>query len=115
MRIKRGVHHVKRRKNILKKTKGFEFGRKNLIAAAKTAILHAGRNAFRGRKQKKRVNKGLWNIRINAGLKAINPEYSYSTFIHAVRTKNMELDRKVLSQLAGNNPEVFAELVKQVM
>lgn len=115
MRIKRGVHHVKRRKNILAKTVGFEFGRKNLIAAAQTAINHAGREAFKGRKEKKRFNKGLWNILINNGLRAINEKYSYSKFMNSLRTKNIALDRKVLSQLSKENKEVFGELVKKTM
>lgn len=115
MRIKRGIHHAKRRKNILRKTKGFQFGRKNLIAAARIAIVKAGKNAYRGRKEKKRINKGLWNIRINAALKQINEKYSYSKFVNALHTKNIALDRKALSELAKNNFDVFSELVKKVM
>lgn len=115
MRIKRGVHHVKRRKNILKKTKGFQHGRNSLIAAARVAIIKAGKNAYRGRKEKKRVNKGLWNIRINAGLKQINEKYSYSKFMNALHTKNIGLDRKALSELAKTNMDAFTALVKQVM
>jgi len=115
MRIKRGVHHVKRRKNILKKTKGFQHGRNSLIAAARVAIIKAGKNAYRGRKEKKRVNKGLWNIRINAALKQINEKYSYSKFMNALHTKSIGLDRKALSELAKNNMEAFTALVKQVM
>jgi len=115
MRIKRGVHHAKRRKNILKKAKGFEFGRKNLIAAAKTAIIKSGKNAYRGRKEKKRNNKALWNIRINAALKQINEKYSYYKFINALHKNNIALNRKVLSELAKDNFEVFSKLVKKVM
>jgi large subunit ribosomal protein L20 len=115
MRIKRGLHHIKRRKNILKKTKGFQHGRNSLIAAARVAIIKAGKNAYRGRKEKKRINKGLWNIRINAALRQINEKYSYSKFMNALHTKNIALDRKALSELAKNNFEAFSELVKKVM
>ena len=115
MRIKRGLHHTKRRKNILKKTKGFQYGRNSLIAAARVAIIKAGKNAYRGKKEKKRINKGLWNIRINAALRQLNEKYSYSKFMNSLHTKNIALDRKVLSELAKNNFEAFSELVKKVM
>ncbi len=115
MRVKRGVHHNKRRKNILKRVKGYQFGRKNLISSAKTAILHAGVQAYKGRKEKKRVNKALWNILINNGLKVINPSYNYSTFMNKLRKANSQLDRKALSQLSKENHEVFAKVVEKVM
>lgn len=115
MRIKRGVHHIKRRKNILKKVKGFQHGRNRLLAAARVAIIKAGKNAYRGRKEKKRANKGLWNIRINAGLKQIDAKYSYSKFVNALHLKNIKLDRKVLSELARTNMEAFTALVKKIM
>ncbi len=115
MRVKRGVHHIKRRKNILARTKGYQFGRKNLISYAKTAILHAGVQAFKGRKEKKRVNKALWNVLINNGLKLVNPSYSYSKFINKVRTSGSQLDRKVLSQLSKENHAIFSKLAEKIM
>lgn len=115
MRIKRGVHHIKRRKNILKRTKGYQFGRKNLISSARTAILHAGVQAYKGRKEKKRVNKALWNVLINNGLKVVNPSYSYSKFMNKLRAQNSQLDRKVLSQLSKENHEIFAKVAEKVM
>ena len=109
------MHHLKRRKNILARVKGFQFGRKNLISYAKTAILHAGVQSFKGRKEKKRVNKALWNVLINNGLKLVNPEYSYSKFIGKVRKSGSLLDRKVLSQLSKDNHAVFAKVAEQIM
>lgn len=115
MRVKRGMHHLKRRKNILARTKGFQYGRKNLISYAKTAILHAGVQSFKGRKEKKRVNKALWNVLINNGLKLVNPKFSYSKFINKVRVFGSLLDRKVLSQLSKENHVIFAKIAEKMM
>ncbi len=115
MRVKRGMHHLKRRKNILARVKGFQYGRKNLISYAKTAILHAGVQSFKGRKEKKRTNKALWNILINNGLKIVNPDYSYSKFMNKVRKSGSLLDRKVLSQLSKENHVIFAKVAEKMM
>lgn len=115
MRVKRGQHHLKRRKNILARVKGYQYGRKNLISYAKTAILHAGVQSYKGRKEKKRVNKALWNVLINNGLKLVNPEYSYSKFMNKVRKSGSELDRKALSQLSKENHVIFAKLAEKMM
>ena len=115
MRVKRGVHHLKRRKNILEQVKGYQYGRKNLISYAKTAILHAGVQAFKGRKEKKRVNKALWNILINNGLKTVNEKYSYSKFMFKLRTAKSALDRKVLAQLSKENTVIFQKVAEQIM
>jgi large subunit ribosomal protein L20 len=109
-RVKRGVAHVKRRKNILKKTKGFKWGRKTKIKQAQEAILHAGQHAFRDRRKKKRVNRRLWQTKLNAGLRELG--WTYSKFIHAMNQNKCELDRKVLSQLAKENPKAFKKLVE---
>jgi large subunit ribosomal protein L20 len=111
-RVKRGVQHVKRRTNILKRVKGFKYGRKNLIKLAKTAETKAGANAYRDRRNKKREMRKLWTVRINAIVKQAG--ISYSKFIGALKAKNIELDRKVLSELAAKNPEVFNKIVDTV-
>lgn len=108
-RVKRGTVHVKRRRNLLKRTKGFLGGRKSLMRAATTAANKAGQNAFRDRRDKKGVRRRLWNVQINAGARANGTKYS--AFIDALKKKNVELDRKVLADLAANNPEVFTEVV----
>lgn len=111
-RVKRGTTHVKRRRNLLKKVKGFKWGRKNTIRLATTAATKAGANAYRGRKEKKRTARALWNIKINAGVRPYN--MSYSTFIDALKKNDIALNRKVLSELAAKHPEAFGELVKAV-
>ena len=109
-RVKRGTTHVKRRKNILKKTKGYKWGRKNKTKQAQEAILHAGTHALRDRKKKKRVNRRLWQTKLNAALRTLDTKYS--VFIDVLKKNKCELDRKVLSQLAEENPKAFAKLVK---
>lgn len=111
-RVKRGTSHVKRRKNLLKRTKGYKWMRKSSIKLAKTAVHKAGAHAFVGRKVKKRANRGTWNVILNA---AVRPHgLSYSKFIKALKDSKIELDRKVLSQLAANHPKVFEAIVKEV-
>ncbi len=109
-RVKRGVQHVKRRKSILERVKGFQYGRKNLLKLAKTADTKAGAYAYRDRRNKKREMRRLWTIRINAALE--EKGISYSKFIGALKAKNIELDRKVLSEIADQNPEVFNKVVE---
>lgn len=109
-RVKRGTTHVKRRKNILAKTKGYKWGRKKQIKRAQEAILHAGTNALRDRRNKKRVNRRLWQTKLNAALRAIG--YKYSSFIDTLKKNNCELDRKVLSQIAEENPKAFKNIVE---
>lgn len=111
-RVKRGTHHVKHRKNILRKTKGYKWGRKNKIRQAKEAILHAGVNAQRDRRRKKRVNRALWQTKINAALRAA--DWKYSSFMGALKKNKIELDRKILSDLATDHPQAFAALIKTV-
>ncbi|MBT7553352.1 50S ribosomal protein L20 [bacterium] len=108
-RVKRGVTHVKRRKNILKKTKGYKWGRKKLIKQAKTAINKAGQHALADRRIKKRVMRRLWQTKLNAAVRELG--LSYSRFIDLLHKKNSELDRKVLSQIAEEKPKAFANLV----
>ncbi len=111
-RVKRGVIHLKKRKRILKSAKGYKWGRKKLIKQATEAIHKAGVHAFRDRKTKKRLNRGLWQIRLTAGLK--KHELTYSKFINLLKKKKNELDRKVLSELAQKNPDVFDKIVTEI-
>ena len=111
-RVKRGKGHLKRRKNILKASKGYRHGRKNLIKLAKVAILKAGKYAYRDRKNKKRTSRSLSQIKINAAVRIYG--LSYSQFMGKLKKNKIELDRKILSDLAENNNAVFAKLVEQV-
>jgi large subunit ribosomal protein L20 len=114
-RVKRGVNHTKKRKKLLKLTKGYRLGRKNTIRKAKEALKHAGVHAYTGRKDKKGDFRRLWSIKLNAALREINAKFSYSKFIGSLKKNNIELDRKVLADLAENNPEVFKGIVAKVM
>lgn len=111
-RVKRGTHRIKRRSNILARTKGMMWGRKSKITLAKTAATKAGANAYRDRKLKKRDNRGLQNIRINAAARLNGT--TYSKLISGLKAKNIILDRKVLAELASKHPAVFAEVIKAV-
>lgn len=112
MRVKRGVTTHARHKRILKLAKGYRGGRSKLIKEATTAVMHAGADAYRGRRQKKRDNRSLWIIRINGALYSHN--ISYNKFINDLKKKNIELDRKILSQIAIEDPKAFEELIKKV-
>ncbi|MFZ2154410.1 MAG: 50S ribosomal protein L20 [Candidatus Moraniibacteriota bacterium] len=111
-RVKRGVSANKGRKNVLKMTKGFKWRRSTNFRAAKEALLKAGKYAYRDRRTKKRTMRGLWIIRLNNAVR--NFELSYSKFIKVLKDKSIELDRKVLSQLAGENPEIFAKFMEEI-
>lgn len=112
-RTKGGVKGSKRRKNILAQTKGYRHGRSTKKRAALEAIKHAGKYAFRDRRNKKRTMRGLHITRVNAALRE-NGFKNYSTFIDALKKKNIMLDRKVLSQMAELHPESFKRLLAKV-
>lgn len=107
-RVKRGMMHVKHRKNILKRTKGMLWGRKSKIGLAKIASVKAGRQAYVGRKLKKRNNRSLMQTRINAAAREAGT--TYSKLINALKTKGIALDRKVLSEIAMKHPDVFKKI-----
>jgi len=111
-RVKRGTIANKRRKNVLSKTKGYRFGLKSKEKMAKEAIRHAGTNAFRDRKNKKRNFRGLWQVKIGAALKEFG--ISFSKFIDLLKKKNVELNRKVLAEIAEQEPKVFEKIVEEV-
>ena len=101
-----------RRKKVLKKAKGFFGRRKNVWTVAKNAVEKAMSYAYRGRKEKKRNFRSLWVTRINAG--AREHGLTYSQFMGALKKNNIELNRKVLADLAMNHPEAFKAVVDQV-
>lgn len=111
-RVKRGVGHVKRRRNLLKRAKGFKWGRKNRIRLARTAVTRAGVNAQRGRRQKKRLAKANWAVSINAGVRPLG--VNYSQLRNKLRLQQIELDRKSLAELAKRYPAVLEQLVKSL-
>ncbi len=108
-RVKRGTHRIKRRKNILARTKGMMWGRNSKITLAKVAATKSGVNAYRDRKLKKRDNRALQTLRINAAARERGT--SYSVLINNLKKKNIALDRKVLSQIAQQYPEVFTKII----
>ncbi len=113
-RVKKGVHALKTRRNILKQVKGYRFRRSTNERAAYEAISHAGASAFAHRRDKKGDYRRLWNVRINAALRAIDPKNSYSKFIGNLKKANIVIDRKILSTLADTNPEAFKKIVEKV-
>jgi len=112
VRVKRGATAHKRRKKVLKHTKGFRWGRKSKYKSAKEALLHAWTYSYRDRRTKKREFRKLWQIQINAACR--RQDISYSRFIHALKEKKVELDRKVLSELVKDNPKIFEKIVEKV-
>ena len=111
-RVKRGVMAMKHRRNVLKAAKGYRFGRSKKEVEAKVALRHAGAYAFAHRKDKKTDARRLFTVRLNAALRPLG--ITYSVFINKATLKNIQLDRKVLSQMAMENPETFARIVEQV-
>ncbi len=111
-RVKRGVIAHKKRERILKYTKGYRWGRKSKERAAKEALLHAWSHAFRGRKEKKRDFRSLWQIKINAAARANG--LTYSQFTNALKKQKIGLDRKVLAQIAEEEPETFKQIVARI-
>jgi len=109
-RVKRGKHHLKRRKNLLRHTKGYMWGRKSKIKLAKVAFLKAGAYAYRDRRNKKRDMRGLQIIKINAASRANG--FSYSRLVNKLKNAGIELDRKILSQLAEKHPAIFKKIVE---
>lgn len=112
MRIKRGKTVHKKHKKILFKVKGYRGGRSKIIKQAKEALLHAGQYAYTGRKLKKRDFRRLWIIRLSAALEKYN--ISYSRFIASLKKEKIELDRKILAQIALEDPETFDQIVRKV-
>ena len=111
-RVKRGVTSHARHKKVLKQVKGQYGRRKNTIRIAKQALEKSLQYAYRDRRAKKREFRSLWIQRINAGVRAEG--LTYSKFINGLNKSGIKLDRKVLADIAYNNPETFKTIVKKV-
>jgi len=111
-RVKRGVQKRKRKKKIIKQTKGYKWGRKSKYRAAKDALMHAQTYSYRDRRRKKRDFRQLWQIRINAASRQNG--ISYSKLINAFKKNKIELDRKILAELATKHPEIFSEIIQKI-
>ena len=109
-RVKRGIIHLKKRRSLMAAVKGYRWGRKNKIKLARPAMLKAGAYAHRDRRNKKRDIRALWQIQIGAACKALGT--SYSKTIGALHKANIALDRKILSNLAQENPGVFSKVLE---
>ena len=110
-RIKRGVTTRAKHKNILEQAKGYRGRRKNTIRIARQAVEKAGQYAYRDRKAKKRTFRGLWIQRINAAVRIEG--LTYSEFMHGLKLAGVELDRKVLADIAMHEGEVFSTIIAQ--
>lgn len=110
-RVKRGKTAQKRRKRLLKLAKGFRWSRKSKYRLAKEGLLHAFKYAYRDRRTKKREARKLWQIQINAA--ARQHDLSYSKFINLLKKNKIEIDRKILAQLAKEQPEIFEKIVEK--
>ena len=110
MRIKRGVTKRRRHKKVLKRASGFRAARGKLIRPARLAVEKSLTYAYRDRRQRKRQFHRLWIARINAAARAHG--LSYSRLIHGLKGKGVEVDRKILAELAVSEPKAFSELVK---
>ncbi|PIT89397.1 MAG: 50S ribosomal protein L20 [Candidatus Levybacteria bacterium CG10_big_fil_rev_8_21_14_0_10_36_7] len=111
-RVKRGLTSKRRHNKLLGLAKGYRGSRSRLIKTAQEAVLHAGDYAFHGRKRKKRDFRSLWITRINGALDG--HDISYSKFIAGLKAKNIELDRKILSDLVLNDSQTFKKIVETV-
>lgn len=111
-RVKSGKTTKARHKKLYAKTKGYRHGRKNLVRQAKQATLKAGVFAYRDRRNKKRTFRRAWIARINAALKPY--DMTYSVFINKLKKAKVDLDRKVLADMALNHPEEFKKVVEKV-
>jgi large subunit ribosomal protein L20 len=108
-RVKRGVTARARHKKVLALAKGFRGRRKNVFRIAKQAVMKAGQYAYRDRRAKKREFRRLWIARINAGSRALG--LTYSKFMAGIKKASIEIDRKVLADMAVNDPAAFASIV----
>ena len=111
-RTKRSVASRRRRKRTIKLAKGYKWGKKSKYILAKDALRHAWVHAYKDRKRKKREFRALWNIQINAACR--EQGLTYSQFINGLKKKNIELNRKILADLAENNPEIFNKIIKEI-
>ncbi len=111
-RVKKGATAHKHRKHLLKHAKGFKYGRKSKYKLAKDALRHAWTFSYRDRKVKKRDFRQLWQLQINAASRKLG--INYSQLIHGLKIKNIELDRKILSELIKKYPNVFEKIIEEI-
>ena len=112
MRIKRGVNAIKKRRKVMKAAKGYWGAKSKLYRVAREQVMKSGQYAYIGRKLRKRDMRQLWIARINAACR-ING-LSYSKFMHGLKVANIELNRKVLADMAINEPASFADLCAKI-
>lgn len=110
MRVKRGVTSHQRHKKVIKQAKGMQHNRRTSIKMARQGVIRALQYAYRDRRNKKRDFRNLWITRINAAVREHG--VSYSVFMSALKKNNVQLDRKILSELSVNHPSAISELVK---
>ena len=111
-RVKKGLVKKRSHKKLVSQTKGFRGAKSRLYRSAKEAAMHAGQYAFAGRKQRKRQKRSLWISKINAALK--HEGSSYNKFIKGLNDSNIELDRKILSELSVSDPQVFQQILSKL-
>ncbi|MEK7128939.1 MAG: 50S ribosomal protein L20 [Patescibacteria group bacterium] len=111
-RVKRGTISLKRRRNVLRKVKGYRFGRSKKESAAREAIAHAGSYAFAHRRDKKNDFRRIWQVNIGTALG--NYGISYSKFMGQMKKKGIILNRKMMSELAQTHPETFTRIVSSI-
>lgn len=111
-RVKRGLMVKKRHRKIKKQVKGFIHSRRASIKKAKEALLKAGQHSYRDRKRKKREFRQLWIIKLNAAVRQHG--LKYSEFIAGLKKQKIQLNRKILVELATKEPEIFEEIIKKV-
>ncbi len=111
MRVKRGVPATAKHKKIIKLAKGMQHYRTSSFRLAKQAVIKALQYSYRDRRNKKRDLRGLWITRINAAARELGT--TYGKLIAGLKVANIQLDRKVLSELAVSEPKAFAEIVKE--
>ncbi|MDD5731824.1 MAG: 50S ribosomal protein L20 [Patescibacteria group bacterium] len=109
-RVKRGVISKKKHKKLRARAKGRRMLNRTTIKRARQADIKAGWQSYRDRKVKKRTFRALWTVQINAAIRPLG--LSYSRFINALKKKNIELDRKILSQIAREEPQTFSQIVE---
>ncbi len=109
MRVKNGTHAIKKRNAILKKAKGYVGARGNQFKIAKQQVMKSGQYSYIGRKLEKRTMRALWVVRINAACR--QNDINYSNFMHGLKVAQIDLNRKVLADIAVHDPKAFADLV----
>ena len=112
MRTIKGAARNKAKKRLFRRTKGYRGGRSNLLRTAKETLVRADAFAYRDRRVRKRDFRKLWIIRINAAVRQHG--LRYSEFVHGLKQANIELNRKMMAELAVSDPEAFGQLVQQV-